>query len=144
MSAGQEIGSPIRENRTLLPAPLPPDEARGTLAAAAGVSTVGLRPPFDTPAAAFSSRLSRHSHLDCRAAFLSDLRDGMAKTFREKRASIARIFGVSDVAVLNWICDEARKLPDPAIAADQVVITVDEMWHFIQKNSKIIPIMHLT
>src|ERR1700677_4505083 len=67
MSAGQEIGSPIRENRTLLPAPLPPDEAPGTLAAAAGVSTVGLRPPFDTPAAAFSSRLSRHSHLDCRA-----------------------------------------------------------------------------
>src|SRR5271155_4018029 len=67
MSAGQEIGSPIRENRTLLPAPLPPDEARGTLAAAAGVSTVGLRPPFDTPAAAFSSCLSRHSHLDCRA-----------------------------------------------------------------------------
>src|ERR1700679_2139772 len=68
MSAGQEIGSPIRENRTLLPAPLPPDDARGTLAAAAGVSTVGLRPPFDTPAAAFSSCLSRHSHPDCRAA----------------------------------------------------------------------------
>ena len=68
MSAGQEINSPIRENRTLLPAPLPPDEARGTLAAAAGVSTVGLRPPFDTPAAAFSSRLSRRSHLDCRAS----------------------------------------------------------------------------
>src|ERR1700684_2374026 len=70
MSAGQEIGSPIRENRTLLPAPLPPDEARGTLAAAAGVSTVGLRPPSDTPAAAFSSRLARRSHLDCRAALL--------------------------------------------------------------------------
>src|SRR5271156_4051731 len=69
MSAGQESGSPIRENRTLLPAPLPPDEARGTLAAAAGVSTVGLRPPFDTPAAAFSSCLSRHSHLDCRARY---------------------------------------------------------------------------
>src|ERR1700735_5400153 len=68
MSAGQEVGAPIRENRTLLAAPLPPDEARGTLAAAAGVSTVGLRPPFDTPAAAFSSRLSRRSHLDRRAA----------------------------------------------------------------------------
>ena len=68
MSAGQEIGSPIRENRTLLPPPLPPDEAQGTLAAAAAVSTVGLRPPFDTPAAAFSSCLSRRSHLDCRAA----------------------------------------------------------------------------
>src|SRR5271168_2688922 len=72
MSAGQESGSPIRENRTLLPAPLPPDEARGTLAAAAGVSTVGLRPPFDTPAAAFSSCLSRHSHLDCRARWGRD------------------------------------------------------------------------
>src|SRR5277367_6160150 len=59
MSAGQESGSPIRENRTLLPAPLPPHEARGTLAAAAGVSTVGLRPPFDTP--------QRHSHPVCRA-----------------------------------------------------------------------------
>src|ERR1700677_493534 len=70
MSAGQESGSPIRENRTLPPAPLPPDEARGTLAAAAGVSTVGLRPPFNTPAAAFSSCLSRHSHPDCRAAAL--------------------------------------------------------------------------
>src|SRR5271170_995853 len=59
MSAGQESGSPIRENRTLLPAPLPPDEARGTLAAAAGASTVGLRPPFDTP--------QRHPHPVCRA-----------------------------------------------------------------------------
>src|SRR5271163_1391252 len=80
MSAGQESGSPIRENRTLLPAPLPPDEARGTLAAAAGVSTVGLRPPFDTPAAAFSSRLSRRSHLDCRARH--DIRDPILALFR--------------------------------------------------------------
>src|SRR5271155_1903963 len=48
--------------------------------------------------------------------------------------SIARILGVSDVAVLNWIRDEARKLPDPAIAAEQVIITVDEMWHFIQPS----------
>ena len=52
-------------------------------------------------------------------------------------------FGVSDVAVLNWICDEARKLPDPAIAAEQVIITVDEMWHFIQKNSKIMDLERL-
>ena len=50
--------------------------------------------------------------------------------------SIARILGVSDVAVLDWIRDEARKLPDPAIAAEQVIITVDEMWHFIQKELK--------
>src|ERR1700752_719529 len=77
MSAGQEIGSPLTENRTLLPAPLPPDEARGTLAAAAEVSTVGLRPPFHTPAVSFSSCLSRRSHLDCRGAFgLDSFLDG--------------------------------------------------------------------
>src|ERR1700683_1343405 len=103
MSAGQEIGSPIRENRTLLPAPLPPDEPRGTLAAAAGVSTVGLRPPFDTPAAAFSSRLSRRSHLDCRAAhraitgsqgFSTDLEPPI-KTVRSSKSAnrIVRISG---------------------------------------------------
>src|SRR5271168_4630274 len=101
MSAGQESGSPIRENRTLLPAPLPPDEARGTLAAAAGVSTVGLRPPFDTPAAAFSSRLSRyplsalyprarvaHAYASTEAGVLFEIEDGQAgfpRTLLEKR-----------------------------------------------------------
>src|ERR1700734_808710 len=95
MSAGQEIGSPIRENRTLLPAPLPPDEARGTLAAAAGVSTVGLRPPFDTPAAAFSSRLSRRSHLDCRAANARVMKgfDGEGQIrYEQTRLSFASMF----------------------------------------------------
>src|ERR1700723_720582 len=29
--------------------------------------------------------------------------------------SIARILAVSDVAVLNWVRDEARKLPEPSI-----------------------------
>src|SRR5271170_354254 len=43
MSAGQESGSPIRENRSLLPPPLPPDEARRTLAAPAGVCRVGAK-----------------------------------------------------------------------------------------------------
>src|ERR1700684_3485737 len=107
MSAGQEIGSPIRENRTLLPAPLPPDEARGTLAAAAGVSTVGLRPPFDTPAAAFSSRLPRRSHLDRRAAPAGRLPSG-AKSgcyagnwiHRAQRA-----YGLALSAVKPFICE---------------------------------------
>src|SRR5271156_1019904 len=83
MSAGQESGSPIRENRTLLPAPLPPDEARGTLAAAAGGSTGGLPPPFETPAASFSSCLSRHSHLDCRARSVDGMIDRLLRTLIE-------------------------------------------------------------
>ncbi len=48
--------------------------------------------------------------------------------------AIARILGVSDVAVLNWVRDEARKLPEPSIKTEQVVVTVDEMWHFLKKR----------
>ncbi len=48
--------------------------------------------------------------------------------------SIARLLGVSDVTVLTWIRNEARKLPEPAIKAEQVIITLDEMWHFLQKK----------
>src|SRR6202167_5713182 len=46
--------------------------------------------------------------------------------------SIARILGVSDVAVLNWVRDEARKLPEPSTKAEVVVVTLDEMWHFVK------------
>src|SRR5271154_2617407 len=48
--------------------------------------------------------------------------------------SIARILGVSDVAVLNWVRDEARKLPEPSLKAELVVVTLDEMWHFVKKR----------
>ena len=61
VSAGQNVGPLDREGRCLIQPPLPPDEATWALAAAAGISTVGLRPSFVIPAAA-------HSHPDCRAA----------------------------------------------------------------------------
>src|SRR5271168_872082 len=48
--------------------------------------------------------------------------------------AIARILGVSDVAVLNWVRDEARKLPEPSLKAELVVVTLDEMWHFVKKR----------
>ena len=48
--------------------------------------------------------------------------------------SIARLLGVSDVAVLNWVRDAARALPEPSVNAGQVIITVDEMWHFLKKS----------
>src|SRR5208337_2490033 len=54
-----------RESRSLIQPPLPPDEAPRALAAAVGVSSVGLRPPFVTPTAAYS-------HPDCRAAAKPD------------------------------------------------------------------------
>ena len=46
----------------------------------------------------------------------------------------ARILGVSDVAVLNWFRDEAHKLPEPSTKAEVVVVTLDEMWHFVKKD----------
>jgi transposase len=50
--------------------------------------------------------------------------------------SIARLLNVSDVAVLKWIRAEAGSLPEPEIACDLVAITLDEMWHFLQKKQK--------
>jgi hypothetical protein len=63
VSAGQNVGPLDREGRCLIQPPLPPDEATWALAAAAGISTVGLRPSFVIPAAA-------HSHPDCRAILI--------------------------------------------------------------------------
>ena len=63
MSAGQNVDPLDREARRLFQPPLPPDEATWALAAAAGISTVGLRPSFVIPAAA-------HSHPDCRAVLI--------------------------------------------------------------------------
>lgn len=48
--------------------------------------------------------------------------------------SIGRLLGVSDVAVLNWVRDEARKLPEPSTKGEVVVVTLDEMWHFVKKR----------
>ena len=48
--------------------------------------------------------------------------------------SIGRLLGVSDVAVLSWIRDEARKLPKPQVESGVIVVTLDEMWHFLQKK----------
>jgi IS1 family transposase len=51
--------------------------------------------------------------------------------------SIARLLGVSDVAVLKWIRSEARKLPEPKVESEPVILMLDEMWHFIQKTRKL-------
>jgi transposase len=47
---------------------------------------------------------------------------------------IARLLGVSDVAVMKWIRAESRTLPEPAVQGDLLVVTLDEMWHFVQKK----------
>ena len=54
---------------------------------------------------------------------------------------IAKILGVSDVAVLNWVRAKAKQLPDvpapppsgDAAGGDKPVL-LDEMWHFVKKK----------
>jgi hypothetical protein len=47
---------------------------------------------------------------------------------------IARLPGVSGVAVMKWIRTEAGTIPEPAAQGDWLVVTLDEMWRFVQKN----------
>ena len=49
--------------------------------------------------------------------------------------SIARLFGVSDVAVLKWKRGKTRELPERKVESEQVNLMLDEMWHFIQKKT---------
>lgn len=44
---------------------------------------------------------------------------------------IARLFGVSEVAVLKWIRKEALALPAPTTPATVEIVQLDEMWHFV-------------
>ncbi|MGH9439112.1 MAG: hypothetical protein ACRD22_14740 [Terriglobia bacterium] len=47
---------------------------------------------------------------------------------------IARLLGVSHVSVYRWVCAEAAKLPEPEITGETVIVTLDEMWHFLKKD----------
>jgi transposase-like protein len=49
---------------------------------------------------------------------------------------IARLLGVSHVTVYNWIRTEAAKLPEPEMTGETVILTLDEMWHFLKKRLK--------
>jgi len=49
---------------------------------------------------------------------------------------IGRLFGVSDVAVLNWIRKEAEGLPAPDVPANVEIILLDEMHHFLKKSQQ--------
>ena len=48
--------------------------------------------------------------------------------------SIARILGVSDVAVLELGLRRSAQASEPSTKVEVVVVTLDEMWHFVKKN----------
>jgi len=45
---------------------------------------------------------------------------------------IARLSGVSEVAVFKWIRKEAAALPEPTTPATIELVQLDEMWHFVE------------
>jgi len=49
---------------------------------------------------------------------------------------IARLFKVSRPAVLYWIRSMGSKLPEPVIDTEIESVSIDEMWHFINKKNE--------
>lgn len=49
---------------------------------------------------------------------------------------IARLFDVSRTAVLYWIREFGKTIPEPVIDSELKEIQIDEMWHFINKKNK--------
>ena len=44
---------------------------------------------------------------------------------------LAKLFGVSEVAVFKWIKAAGEAAPEPVVPADVEVVQLDEMWHFV-------------
>ena len=44
---------------------------------------------------------------------------------------LARLFGVSEVAVYKWIRAEAESIPEPSPKSSSGIVQIDEMWHFV-------------
>jgi hypothetical protein len=49
---------------------------------------------------------------------------------------IARLFNVSRSTVLYWIRNMGSMLPEPIIDAEIAEVSIDEMWHFINKKNE--------
>jgi transposase-like protein len=49
---------------------------------------------------------------------------------------IARLFKVTRSAVLYWIRTMCSKLPEPKIGTEIESVSIDEMWHFINKKNE--------
>ena len=51
--------------------------------------------------------------------------------WRFDAVGIAKIFKVSDVAVLKWIRQAAAQVPVPKPEVSSEGVMIDEMWHFV-------------
>lgn len=84
-------------------------------------------------------------------SFLETYKDvGFPKETKEKAIAlylegnsfrtIGRIIGCHHTTVINWVKEASEKLKDEplfkSLPDDQVVIEMDELWHFCQKKAK--------
>ncbi len=44
---------------------------------------------------------------------------------------IARLLGVSHVAVYKWLRAEAEATPEPSVQPSEGIVQIDEMWHYV-------------
>jgi transposase len=49
---------------------------------------------------------------------------------------LAKIFGVSNGTIHNWVVEAAKALPEPTVPDDIKEIEYDEMWHFVGKKNE--------
>jgi len=49
---------------------------------------------------------------------------------------IARLLNVTRSAVLYWIRSMGSKLPEPIVNTEIEAVSIDEMWHFLNKKNK--------
>ena len=55
---------------------------------------------------------------------------------RTSYSMLAKIFGVTNGTIHNWVTEAANGLSSPAIPAEIKEIEFDEMWHYIGKKNE--------
>lgn len=95
----------------------------------------------------FVRGLQRYRCRDCRCNFTHTKRRGVHPTLKAlgivlygmcgvSMYKIAKLFGVSDVAVLKWIRKEADLIEEIPPHADSKIVMIDEMWHFVNGKKR--------
>ena len=55
---------------------------------------------------------------------------------RTSNSKLAKIFGVTNGTIHNWVTEAANGLPTPAVSDEITEIEFDEMWHYIVKKNE--------
>ncbi|OJW52308.1 MAG: hypothetical protein BGO67_10685 [Alphaproteobacteria bacterium 41-28] len=90
----------------------------------------------------FVRGLQRSRCQECRCNFTNTKRRGIHPTLRAfgivlygmcgvSMYKIAKLFGVSNVAVLKWVRKEADLIEDVPPHAESKIVMIDEMWHIV-------------